>query len=769
MIQTQPLEISDFTGGITDDVLDGKIHQAEKLDNLQYQENGKLRTRWGSKSYVDTYVFSGKNRISALRHVRDPLLLKDTLLAISNGSINYPKEDFTGWEYLLGPNRGSAFDAYTKDSIYSIAEYQDQLFIANDSFCTIQKVYYDENSVLQIRNAGLPTIPATVNISIDPPAGDSATYSYAFIFRYDYNVGDKTYLDRGPIYFYPEIVEGGDITAGTPATITLPTQSLVSPGNWDVNNFKVEIYRTLDGSPDYFLTKTVDYGTPTVEDNVDDETLQGNAALYGNNGLVSNGTPPKAKVISIVNNTGYYAHVKSDEGVDKYIIYQSIPGDPDSVPNNFFENTEQAIVSVSSIYDRPMVLCSGGYIYRVDGFIASDGSGTMSLARLDDTAGCVAHNSVVQTSKGLVWAGLNGFYWSDGFKVMKISGSFNESYKKLVSSIGSAINIQGTYDPSDERVYWSVNGEDQSSDNEMDTLFVLDLRFNFGPEAAFTTWTGGEAFKPSSVLFHNEPDQTVKRLYRGDSRGYVLYHEEGIYTDPDINKDVEDISLWSKQAIVYDYKSTFMDFGTKFLRKWVPRILISADNTTNLTMKIVSNNDQNKVVGELKQLSYQDNIIWGEPLPAWGTDEVIWNKEGLIEQWRRFPAGGLRCQYKQIQFTNGVKEIVSSELLGMVEIDPSLKTATLVSDKEFPPDLGGYYIAFAEDGYRKEYLIYLSNTDTVLFKDVENYQSEQEVRDFKIVGIPKNEILVLNAYVLHFAPLSKTQQQYINPSYSGGK
>ncbi len=104
----------------------------------------------------------------------------------------------------------------------------------------------------------------------------------------------------------------------------------------------------------------------------------------------------------------------------------------------------------------------------------------------------------------------------------------------------------------------------------------------------------------------------------------------------------------------------------------------------------------------------------------------------------------------------------------MVSIDPVLKTATLVSDKEFPPDLGGYYIAFAEDGYRDEYLIYLSNTNTVLFKDVENKQSEEEVRDFKIVGIPKNEILVLNAYVLHFAPLSKTQQQYINPSYSGG-
>ena len=72
----------------------------------------------------------------------------------------------------------------------------------------------------------------------------------------------------------------------------------------------------------------------------------------------------------------------------------------------------------------------------------------------------------------------------------------------------------------------------------MDALFVLDLRFSFDSESAFTTWSGGEAFKPSSILFHNEPDQTVKRLYRGDARGYVLYHQEGLYTDPDINKDV---------------------------------------------------------------------------------------------------------------------------------------------------------------------------------------------------------------------------------------
>jgi hypothetical protein len=766
MSSTQPMEVSDFTGGITDNVLDGHINEAAVLDNLQYKENGKLTTRWGAETFLEKQVFSGNHRISAMHHVRDPLRIKDTLIAISNGAINLPKEDLTGWEYLLGPSRGSAFDSYTEDSIYAIADYQDHVFIANDSFCSIQKVYYDETSALKLRNAGLPHIPSTVNITITPPTGTDHTYSYAFLFRYEYKVGDTSYLDRGPIYFYPEIVEGGEIDAGNGSTITLPTQSLVDPGNWDVSNFKVEIYRTPNGSPNYFLVDTVDYGTSSVTDEVNDETLQGNAPLYGNNGAISNDPPPKAKVLTIVNNTGYYAHVKNgDDNIDKYIVYQSILGDPDSVPNNFFTHAEQAIVSVSSIYDRPMLLCGSGYIYRVDGNIRSDGSGNMDLVRLDDRAGCVAHNSVVQTSQGLVWAGLNGFYWSDGFKVKKISGGFNESYKNIVSNPIAASRIQGTYDPSSERVYWSVS-YNNTVDDEVNAMFVLDLRFRTKHGSAFTTFSGGDSFAPTSVLFHKDPNTSVTTLYRGDSRGFVLYHQEGMFSDPDITLGLTTPDEWNTNAIIYDYTSTFMDFGTKYVRKFVPRILVSADNVTNLTMAILSNNDKGKVRGELRQISYQDNVIWGNPLPAWGTQNIIWNKEGIIEQWRRFPAGGLRCQYKQVQFTNGVTNIVTSDLLGEATIDPILKKAILLDGKEFPPDMGNYYISFDDDEYEKQYLVISTDGAELVFSDPENKQVLSIHRKFKIRGIPKDEILVLNAYVLHYAPLSKTQDHYVNPSFA---
>jgi len=754
MIETQPLEVTDFTGGITDYILDGPMNKAEALDNFFFTEHGRLSTRWGSASFTDSQLPSGEFRVSLMRHLRDPKQTTDTLLAISNGKISYP-DGVGGWNQALGPSAGVPFDAFTADSLYSMAEFQNLYFIANDSFATVQKIYIDDSNTIQLRNAGLPDIPAGVVITPAPGAG--STYSYAFLFRYSYNVGDTTYLDRGPIYFYPTIVTQGAVTIGNTASIALPT-SIPTPGNWDTAGISIEIYRTQDGNDEYFLSGTVTLGTPTYIDNVDDATLITQGAIYGNNGAVSNAPPPKCKVVHVVNNTGYYAHIKDGTEVDKYAIYQSIPGDPDSVPTNFFEKTEQEITSVSSIYDRPMALCKD-YIYRIDGFIGSDGTGVMDLRRIDDRAGCVSHNSVVQTHKGLFWAGTNGFYWSDGFKVMKISDGINETYQNLVSNSERASRICGTYDPNNERVFWSVS-KTTSASNEVDRCFVVDLRFEVRKDSTFTTMSGGTSFMPTSLLYHKDPQTSEVRVYRGDSRGYVFYHQDGIFTDPEIDLLEPDLGEWATSAIIYDYKSCFLDFGSKFYRKFVPRILVSADNRTNLSMKVTSNNDRSRVVGELKAIRYRQNIIWGDSLPAWGTDEVIWNVQGVIEQWRRFPAKSLRCQYKQIQFTNGEEEIISSDLLGTVTLNPTLKTATLGGTKKFPPDLENYSISFDNDNYVEEYDIVSGSDTTLVFVDPESLITSAEVVNFKISGIPKNEILVLNGYVFHWAYLSKSHTPY---------
>lgn len=760
MIETQPLEITDFTGGVTDYFLDGQPTQAQVMDNFFFTTHRKIQTRWGSDLFIDSQIPLGLFRVQIMEFLKDTKLDTDTFLGFVERRAYY--DNSGAYAELTGPGGGPVFDQGGANSLVTLSEYQSLLFASNTDFSSVQKIYIDENNAIQLRNAGLPEIPSGVTVT--PPPGSGASYSYAIVLRYQYQVGDTIYLDRGPVTFVSSLVTGGTITTGNGAVVNLPT-TFATPENWDFANIEVEIYRTQDADSDYFLSGTVPFGTATYTDEVEDATLISQGALYGSNGAISNGTPPRCKYVHVVNGTGYYAHIQETSGaVNKYKILQSIPGDPDSVPPAFFEETEQEIFGVSSIYDRPMVFCRN-YIYRIDNFINSAGNGSLDLRRIDDRAGCVSQNSIVQTHKGIFWAGEVGFYWSDGFKVLKISDNINETYKELVSNRERASRIHGTYDPNNERVIWSVCRNDGA--NEPDQCYVLDLRFGITATSSFTTISGGDSFKPTALKFHKDPQSQDLRVYRADTRGFVFYHQDGIFTDPQVDLTNNDPSTWISKAIIYDYKSCFIDFGQKFYRKIVPRILVSADNTTNLSLAIKSSNDNNRIVGDLKPIRYKQNITWGDSLPLWGDSEAIWNLQGIIEEWRRFPAKSLRCQYKQVQFTNAEVQILTSDLLGEVTVDPVLKTAVVSGSAQFPADIENYFIQLEHDNYTEKFLITSRAPTTVVLEDNDSSLPPAGSYKFCMVGIPKQEILVLNGYVLHYSPLSKSHIPFSAASLGG--
>jgi len=387
----------------------------------------------------------------------------------------------------------------------------------------------------------------------------------------------------------------------------------------------------------------------------------------------------------------------------------------------------------------------------------------MDLRRIDDRAGCAGPNSVVRTHKGVFWAGDVGFYWSDGFKVKKISDNINETYRDFVFNEERRKRIYGTYEPSNDRVVWAVCKEDGA--NEPDMTIVLDLKWEqqaLAGRATFTTMSGGDNFKPSALAVNDNS------IYRGDTRGFVFRHASNIFTDPkvEILKAVVD---WDVAAIVYSYKSCFLDFGSKFMRKFVPRMLVSAANTTNLSLAIRSSNDNNRVVGDLKPIRYKNNITWGASLPLWGDDQSRWNYQGIIEEWRRFPAGGLRCQYKQIQFTNDLAEIVTSDLLGEVTTDNTLKTATLGGTFQWISEIVDYFISFEVDGFVRNYLITAATSTTLTYDDSGGTAPASGQHLFKIRGIPKGEVLELNGYVVHWAYISKTHTPFTANSLGSGQ
>lgn len=748
-LQTQPLEVNDFSLGITDYFIDGAPQAAQKLDNLLLTPNAKPRTRWGSEAVNDQLPL-GLFRVNKLEALNDDLFaFQDKRCYLKDG---------VNWTEIVGPASGTFLPAGDSNSIITSSEWQGHLFFTSSNFISPQKLFRD--GTYKVVNAGLPSVPA--GFSVTNPAGAGESYLYAAVLKYSYDVDTITFLDRGPVYFYPTAVTGGAITGGNTTTVTLPTT--YSPvENHDTTNWVIEVYRTTTAGDVFYKIDEVAFGTVSIVDDTEDADLVLNEQLYTTGDSQSNDPAPKAKYVHIVNDYGYWAHISEDSEILKNEVRQSKAGDPDSVPSSFFATTEQDITGLSSIYDRPLVFCTE-YIYRIDNFFGDDGSGGMLLRRIDDKAGCVSQNSIVRTHLGIFWAGKTGFYWSDGFRVASVSDHLNETYKKLILNTTRQARISGTFDSSNQRVIWGICLEEGS--NEPDTMLVLDLKFPFLPSGerrggTFMTMSGGDSFRPTYTLMIGNS------LYRGDTRGYVLEHSISYFTDPKIDA-AELVADWDEQVIQHTYWSCFLDFGSKFYRKWVPRILVSADNTTNLSLAIESSNDNNRIVGSLKPIRYRANITWGDSLPLWGDPSALWNSQGLIEEWRRFPAGGLRCNYKQIRFTNAVVNIVDSSLLGTATVDPGANTATLGGSFNWLEGITDYFIAFEHDGYQAEFKILSRTPTTVIYEDLSGTDpSALGNYNWIIRGMPKGEVLLLNGYVIHWAYISKSHTPFSSSSLGG--
>jgi hypothetical protein len=174
------------------------------------------------------------------------------------------------------------------------------------------------------------------------------------------------------------------------------------------------------------------------------------------------------------------------------------------------------------------------------------------------------------------------------------------------------------------------------------------------------------------------------------------------------------------------------------------------------------------VTGTLKPINYKSNIGWGDSLPLWSTATALWNKQGIVEEWRRFPSGGLRCNYKQVIFENAELQIVSSSLLGVATVNPGANTATLGGSYTWLPDSVDYSIAFESDNYTKYFPITAQTTTTITYDDTGGGDPATSGNYKWIIrGKPKGEILQLNGFVIHWAYISKSHTPFSGSSVGG--
>jgi hypothetical protein len=271
----------------------------------------------------------------------------------------------------------------------------------------------------------------------------------------------------------------------------------------------------------------------------------------------------------------------------------------------------------------------------------------------------------------------------------------------------------------------------------------------------FTTVSGAANFAPTFI------EIVLGELIRADKRGYIFKHKNTLFADPRIDTATVP-STWGVATIIYNYVSMATNFGTSSARKLVTRLLVESANETNLSLQPVSINDDGRIEANLGALRYRANLVWGDDDIYWGDSSLIWGNQGMILQQRRFPAKGLRCQYKQIKLTNANVAIVSSDLLGTAAIDSTAKTATLtnLATVDWPTGSLDFYLAFEQDNFTREYLIVGRTNDVLTFSDATNFSQTAAASRWVMRGKPKNEILQLLAYSIDYMVFGKTTQMF---------
>lgn len=740
MLEMTATTIDDFSGGKTDYPLAASPTQAVEMDNFVVNVNKKLDHAPGSRIFDDSFyqIPAGFQKVNKVFGTEDGTLFVQSARRVWCATTSAP----TAVE-IVGPTGNPALGDGTVSNFTSKAEWNGHVYMTSDSFCKPVKFYKDGSDVWQVRTAGMPALATTPTITSSGGSGNN--YLYAFIYYYSYNVQTLNFEDFGPTTQVSKTNFGPPNTNSV--TITgIPVISNGATDNYDTSNIKVKIYRTIAGGTQFFFVGEVTNGTTVFVDTVADATLTANnVALYVNGGAVDNDPPPLAKYVHVMGSKAYYAHVKDGTEIIPTRVFESIADDPDSAPADAFTDVTDSIMGVSSFGDNPIVFGKRKTYRLIPGFNEL-GQGSLNYEEISPTVGCVSNDSIVQTRDGVFWAGQDGFYWTDAFRVQKISDSLNETYKGLVSTTLRSSKIVGTYDSKDNRINWAVCNESIAQEN--DTLFVLHLREGIKPQSCFTTRQNGADFAPTALGFYN------KQLIRGDTRGYIFKHDVAYTTDPLVDVTLPATS-WATKAIVPTYISICLD-GNSSVRKWVTSMLLVMENATNASIQLKSINDNSGVAFNLKEIRVRDGILWGDPIPVWGDDDILWNAFKLIQIKSRMPATQLRCYLKQIEITASFTQIYESNDFTTATVSNSSDTAVSNDSTTYPwpEEVVGYYIAFDSDSYVNEYKILARTDSTLTLQDLNGTLPTTGTAKWVIRGYRKSEVFNIVSYSVYFSLLT---------------
>jgi hypothetical protein len=740
----QALEIKDFSGGITDNYIGGAINKFQSLTNMVLRSDNKAESRPGGIIFDATY-----NQLpgGSTKRGDSTYRFKDTNIFQQQNKLYHIN---AGFVEITGPTGSNP--AFTTSTVQydqcSYAEWNNHLLVTSDRR-ERPKFIYKDGSNMRLRSIGLPAVDTSL---ITFSAGVGALREYAFCYAYTYTIDGVEHIQRGPVAYK-------EYTGAITNNITvLPVLANGATGCYDTAVIKLEIYRTADADVTHYKVGEVTNGVVIFDDAVADADLDDGILLYQDAEDLDYTQPPECKFLAQLNGCVYYGNIKdSASDIFPNRIIQSAP-DQIYAANEAFQTDVDGDITGLGVAGQVMVVFTANSTTRLDGVYDSTGRGGSFKSEVSRTVGCVNHKSIVQTQEGIFFAAKDGFYFTDGYKVMRISEDINTSYAESVANATMQKRIYGQHDAVNKRIYWTACSD--SDVTEVDILFVAHLYWGLKPDTPFTVWDGGHwatNFAPTSLLFYDN------MLVTTDKRGYLLKYAEEQLNDVKIDTAVADESLWTFLPVVYDIRTAATDFGDVTRRKWVPTVTVNADPVSRAAFTISSNNDNSGVFAELAEIKSNQPVLWGDtPEPLWGDTNIRWNYIPIITGRRRFPANNLRCSYKQLKITNAYTVVDSTTLSGTVAVDGTANTVTLnTAGFSWDTHAVDYYISFSDDDYASEYKVTARTSDTVItVEDTSGTLPTNATATFKLRGYRKTEALRLLSISIIYQVTTPTQTPY---------
>jgi len=643
------LTIDDISGGMTDNVKLSKTNQFEILNNIIVNpENGGTKV-WGSKIFSPTvYTTPSGEKTNYFSEMQDTNF-------VSAGRRLY-EFDTTAITEITGPSGNHAYSTGLADSsIYSSAMWRNHIIYTNNSYALPIKIYQDAAGDWQVRTAGLPDLASDPTVT---GVAGALTYIYAFCHYYTYTVGATVFEDFGPCtYVQVAAINAPNVSAVAIAAI--PTLANAGTGNYDTTTITVKIWRTLAGQQTFYYVGEVANGTAIYNDVLADATIQTtNIRLYTNGGILDNDSPPPSNYVSILNGVGYYGGVYEDGVYKSYRARMSKANDIDSCPVDFTVDFDGDITGQVPYREKMIYFVKNGTLYQtysVTGHYDSYGRGTPQKILISSSEGSVNHNSIAIIGNGVVFAGSKGFCFTDGYQVYNISDTMTTSYFDIISSDAKKSRIHATYDPKNKLVYFACQRNKTSVDN--DAFFILHEDKGIKKESCFTTRDNANDFQPCAIYFN-----TSDQLVRGDTRGFIFVHEEGLRADPKVDLTVGDPNLWATSHIPWDITTSELLGDSNSVQKYGSKVGCRLKTTSNVSVQLFSANDGYKNWKELPEIRRRDNMTWTAPYHYWEGALPYWSYTKDINEMRWLPSQGtIRFYTKQLKLTPSFTVIERSD------------------------------------------------------------------------------------------------------------